>query len=54
VQGKGNVRRDLHQWLCTGRALRKPQRRTDQRRGRIPNMINISERPPGDIVKTCG
>lgn len=46
VQGKGNLRRELHTCLRTGRALRKPQRRTDQRRGRIPNMVNISERPP--------
>jgi IS30 family transposase len=46
VQGKGNLRRELHQCLRTGRALRKPQRRADQRRGRILNMVNISERPP--------
>lgn len=46
VQGRGHLRRDLHQCLRTGRALRKPQRRADQRRGRIPNMVNISERPP--------
>ena len=46
VQGKGNLRRELHTCLRTGRALRKPQRRADQRRGRIPNMVNISERPP--------
>jgi IS30 family transposase len=46
VQGKGNLRRELHTCLRTGRALRKPQRRPDERRGRIPNMINISERPP--------
>jgi IS30 family transposase len=46
VQGKGNLRRELHTCLRTGRALRKPQRRPDERRGRIPNMVNISERPP--------
>jgi transposase, IS30 family len=46
VQGKGNLRRDLHQCLRTGRALRKPQRRAGERRGRIPDMVNISERPP--------
>jgi IS30 family transposase len=45
VQGKGNLTRELHTCLRTGRALRKPQRRADQRRGRIPNMVNISERP---------
>jgi transposase, IS30 family len=46
VQGRGQLRRELHRCLRTGRALRKPQRRTGQRRGRIPDMVNISERPP--------
>lgn len=46
VQSKGNLRREIHTCLRTGRALRKPQRRPDQRRGRIPDMVNISERPP--------
>jgi IS30 family transposase len=46
VQGRGSLRRELHQCLRTGRALRKPQRRVDARRGRIPDMVNISERPP--------
>jgi transposase, IS30 family len=46
VQGRGALRRDLHTCLRTGRALRKPQRRADSRRERIPNMVNISERPP--------
>jgi IS30 family transposase len=45
VQGRGNLRRELHTCLRTGRALRKPQRRADSRRGRIPGMVNISERP---------
>ncbi|MHC9291883.1 IS30 family transposase [Mycobacterium sp. LTG2003] len=46
VQSKGNLRREIHTCLRTGRALRKPQRRADERRGRIPDMVNISERPP--------
>jgi transposase, IS30 family len=46
IQGRGSLRRELHQCLRTGRALRKPQRRADARRGRIPDMVNISERPP--------
>jgi IS30 family transposase len=46
LQGRGSLRRELHKCLRTGRALRKPQRRPDKRQGRIPNMINISERPP--------
>ncbi len=46
VQGRGGLRRDLHQRLRTGRALRKPRRNVAERRGRIPGMVNISERPP--------
>ncbi|WP_081287468.1 IS30 family transposase, partial [Mycobacterium asiaticum] len=46
VQGRGSLRRELHRCLRTGRALRKPQRRADSRRTRIPDMINISQRPP--------
>jgi transposase, IS30 family len=47
VQGRGELRRELHRCLRTGRALRKPRARTqqDSRQGRIPNMVNISERP---------
>ncbi len=33
------------QCLRTGRALRRPSRKPGQRKNRIPNMINISERP---------
>jgi len=46
VQGRGGLRRDLHQRLRTGRALRKTRRATGERRGKIPGMVNISERPP--------
>jgi IS30 family transposase len=46
VQSRGALRRDLTTRLRTGRALRKPRRKTGERRGRIPNMVNISERPP--------
>jgi len=45
VQGKGGLRRELTKCLRTGRAIRKPHRKSDERRGRIPGMINISERP---------
>ena len=45
LQGRGSLRRELHTCLRTGRALRKPQRRPDTRRGRIRDMVNISERP---------
>lgn len=46
VQGRGELRRELAVCLRTGRALRKPHRKTDERRGRIPGMVSISERPP--------
>jgi IS30 family transposase len=46
VQGRGALRRDLTTRLRTGRALRKPHRKSAERRGRIPGMTNISERPP--------
>ena len=45
VQGRGALRRELHQCLRTGRALRKPKARTDARKPRIPGMVMISERP---------
>ncbi|TIC78512.1 IS30 family transposase [Nocardioides sp. GY 10127] len=45
VQGRGTLRRDLHQRLRTGRALRKTRRSTGERRGRIAGMVNIAERP---------
>ena len=44
VQGRGGLRRDLVRCLRTGRGLRKP-RRTTERRGRIPGMVNIVDRP---------
>ena len=46
VQGRGALRRELAVCLRTGRALRKPRRKTSERRGRIPHMVMISERPP--------
>lgn len=45
LQGKGNLRRELHTCLRTGRAMRKPQRRADKRRGGLRDMVSISERP---------
>jgi IS30 family transposase len=48
VQGRGALRRELTACLRTGRAVRKPRRPAGpgQRRGRIPGMVNISQRPP--------
>jgi transposase, IS30 family len=45
VQSRGALRRDLTKCLRTGRALRRPRRRRNQRRNQIPDMINIAERP---------
>ncbi len=45
VQSRGALRRDLARCLRTGRALRRPCRQPGQRKNRIPNMINISQRP---------
>ena len=46
VQSRGALRRELTRCLRTGRALRRPSRKPGQRKNRIPDMINISERPP--------
>jgi IS30 family transposase len=48
VQGRGELRRELAGCLRTGRALRKPRKRTSasQSRGHIAGMVNIAERPP--------
>ncbi|MFA7498244.1 MAG: IS30 family transposase [Leucobacter sp.] len=44
VQGRGQLRRELARCLRSGRATRKPRTATD-RRGRLPGMVMISERP---------
>ena len=49
VQGRGALRRELTTCLRTGRALRRPHRQAAGTRAartrRIPDMVNISERP---------
>ena len=45
IQGRGALKRELVKHLRTGRALRKPRRASGEGRGRIPGMVNISERP---------
>jgi IS30 family transposase len=45
VQGRGGLRRELAKCLRTGRALRRPHGRPEERRGRIKDMVMISERP---------
>ena len=44
VQGRGELRRELARCLRSGRAKRKPRGRVE-RRGSIPDMVMISERP---------
>jgi len=46
VQGRGGLKRELTRHLRTGRTMRKPRRVEGERRGRIPGMVNISQRPP--------
>ncbi len=46
IQGRGALKRELTECLRTGRALRKPAARTQQRgRRSIPAELLISERP---------
>ncbi|MCY7289415.1 MAG: IS30 family transposase [Cryobacterium sp.] len=45
VQSRGALRRDLAACLRTGRAMRRPSRKVGQRKNRIPDMINVSQRP---------
>lgn len=44
VQGRGSLRKELAACLRTGRAKRRPRGRME-RRGKIPDMVMISERP---------
>ena len=44
VQGRGELRRELARCLRTGRAVRKT-RGAFERRGRLPGMVNIADRP---------
>ena len=46
VQSRGALRRELARSLRTGRALRHPRRKPQERRPHIADMINISARPP--------
>jgi IS30 family transposase len=44
VQGRGELRRELARCLRSGRTTRRPRGRVD-RRGRLPGMVMIAERP---------
>jgi IS30 family transposase len=47
VQGRGALRKELASCLRSGRAQRRPRDKTgEEKRGHIPGMVNISERPP--------
>ena len=45
VQARGGLKRELTRHLRTGRALRKPRRRPDQRSERFAGRVMISDRP---------
>jgi IS30 family transposase len=45
VQGRGELRRELARCLRTGRAVRRRRDRLEHNTGKIPAMVNISERP---------
>ena len=45
VQGRGGLRRELASTCAPGVRSASPRRRDGERRGRIPGMVNISERP---------
>ena len=45
VQGKGAMRKELWRCLRSGRAVRRPQGRPSSTKGRIRDMVMISERP---------
>jgi len=45
IQARGGLKREVEKALRQGRTYRKPHRREAERRGRIPGMIPISQRP---------
>ncbi len=60
---RGDLRKDVISWLRFGHAKRRPRSRGKDRRGKIPDMISIHDRPPeveerlipghweGDLIK---
>jgi IS30 family transposase len=44
VPSRGGLRRELTRCLRTGRTLRRPCRKSGQRKNRIPDMVNIRQR----------
>ena len=45
VQGRGQLRTELHRHLRTGRAWRRPRGLSGANKSKIPGMVSISERP---------
>jgi IS30 family transposase len=45
IHSKGGLKRELVKQLRTGRKLRKAHKKTDERRGRVKDMVPISQRP---------
>jgi IS30 family transposase len=45
VQGRGELRRELARCLRSGRTVRRPRGRVEKR-GRLPGMVMIADRPP--------
>ena len=43
---RGELRTEVIGWLRFGHAKRRPRARGDDRRGRIPGMVSIHDRPP--------
>ena len=60
---RGELRTEVVGWLRQGHAKRRPRTRGEDRRGQIPDMVNIRDRPPevderlvpghweGDLIK---
>ena len=60
---RGELRKDVIGWLRFGHAKRRPRSRGEDRRGKIPEMVSIHDRPPeieerlipghweGDLIK---
>lgn len=43
---RGELRTEVIGWLRFGHAKRRPRARGEDRRGRIPDMVSIHDRPP--------
>jgi len=63
---RGELRKEVIGWLRFGHTKRRPRARGEDRRGRIPDMVSIHDRPPeveerlvpghweGDLIKGTG